>query len=275
MDLQGFKTGEAWAAKRGVAVDCSAAARGISASVGAQLIAGVAAAFVAAGCSGAGESREETTSRRQSSTAAETAARESLPPARVLATLIAPETLAKPRHRYANLRELRWAGSWRAWRRRIEHASDRLAVIFDGRTPDPVAPRRFMELFGRCAQDVTAFGSIPSTRLLEVVQATAEACERYEIAAAKVAESGGEGRLPPEVYLGLRHIEEADRALDRSIVGLSRETAFVRQSGKARRPSTPRNGGRSSNANSPTNRRHYISRKRSGRRSRQLSMTAP
>jgi hypothetical protein len=191
--------------------------------VGPRVIAGVAAALVAAGCSGAGESREETTPRRQSSPAAETTAGESVAPARVLATLIAPETLARPRHRYANLGELRWAGAWRAWRKRIEHASDRLAVIFDGRTPDPVAPRRFVELFGRCSQDVTAFGSIPSTRLREVVQSTAEACERYEIAAATLAESGGEGPLPPEVYFGLRHIEEADRALDRSIIGLSRE----------------------------------------------------
>jgi hypothetical protein len=187
------------------------------------VIAGVAAALVAAGCSGGGESREETTPGRQGSTAAETTAGESVAPARVLATLVAPETLAKPRHRYANLRELRWAGAWRAWRKRIEHASDRLAVIFDGRTPDPVAPRRFVELFGSCSQDVTAFGPIPSTRLREVVQATADACERYEIAAAKLAESGREGPLPPEVYLGLQQIEQADRALDRSIVGLSRE----------------------------------------------------
>jgi hypothetical protein len=191
-----------------------------------RLIAAVVATLAAAGCSGAGESREETLPREdtQSVTQTETEAGESVPPARVLATLIAPETLAQPRHRYATLRELRWIGAWRTWYLRLSRASSRLGVIFSGYDPDPVAPRRFIKLFGRCSKDVAAFGRIPNTRLRDVAHATAEACELYEVAAAKLEENGGRGTLPREESDGLRLIEEADLALDRSFVGLSRET---------------------------------------------------
>ena len=189
-----------------------------------RLVAAVSAALAAAGCSGAGESREETMPGERGPTVGETRTAEPVAPARALETIIAPETLVKPRHRYANLGELRWVGAWRAWRRRIELATDRLLVIFSGRTPDPVAPPRFIELFGQCSRDVAAFGSIPSTRLRDVVRATAEACERYEVAAAELEESGGEGTLPPEASYAFQYIEEADRALDRSITGLGGET---------------------------------------------------
>jgi hypothetical protein len=188
------------------------------------LAAAVAAVVAIAGCSGGDESREQTAPRTSASTAAETTtAPEPVAIAQELEALIAPATLAKPRHRYANLAELRWIGAWRTWSRQMQLVSDRLGVMFDEYYEDPVAPRRFVERFGRCSEDVAAFGRIPSTRLREVVRATAQACENYEIAAAKLEQAGRKGELPREAYDALDSIEEADLALDRTIAGLYRE----------------------------------------------------
>jgi hypothetical protein len=184
----------------------------------------VAAVVAVAGCSGAEESREQTAPRTSGSSAAETtAAPEPVAIAQELEALIAPETLAKPRHRYATLAELRWVGAWRTWSRQMELISDRLGVMFDEYYEDPVAPRRFVERLGRCSDDVAAFGPIPSTRLREVVRATAQACENYEIAAAKLEQAERKGELPDEAYDAYEHIEEAVLALDRTIAGLRRD----------------------------------------------------
>jgi hypothetical protein len=190
----------------------------------------VAAIVVLAGCSGGEESREQTAAARPSgSTAAETTAAAAAAPepvaiAQELEAVVAPATLAKPRHPYATLAELRWIGAWRTWRREMEVISDRLGVIFDARSaPNPVAPRRFVERFGRCSDDVEAFGPIPSSRLREVVRATAQACESYELAAATLERNERKGELPPETWDGLDFIEEADVVLDRTIAGLYRE----------------------------------------------------
>ena len=192
--------------------------------MGARLTAAVAAVVAVAGCSGAEESREQTASRTTGSTATETTpAEEPVAIAQELEALIAPATLAKPRHRYANFAELRWIGAWRTWSRQMELVSDRLGVMFDEYYEDPVAPRRFVERFDRCSDDVGAFGPIPSTRLREVVRATAQACENYEIAAAKLEQAGRKGELPREAYDAFDYIEEADLALERTIAGLHRE----------------------------------------------------
>jgi hypothetical protein len=143
--------------------------------------------------------------------------------AQELEATIAPATLAKPRHRYANFAELRWIGAWRTWSREMELISDRLGVMFSGYDEDPVAPRRFVERFGRCSDDVAAFGPIPSTRLREVVRATAQACENYEIAAEKLEQAERKGELPDEAYDAYDYIEEAVLALDRTVVGLRRD----------------------------------------------------
>jgi hypothetical protein len=192
--------------------------------VGARLTAAVAAVVAVSGCSGAGESREQTAPPASGSTAAETtAAPEPVAIAQELEALIAPATLAKPRHRYANFAELRWIGAWTKWSREMELISDRLGVMFDDYYEDPVAPRRFVERFGRCSDDVAAFGPIPSTRLREVVRATAQACENYEIAAEKLEQAGRKGELPDEAYDAYDHIVEADIALERTIAGLRRD----------------------------------------------------
>lgn len=64
-----------------------------------RLVATVSAALAAAGCSAAGESREETMPGERGPTVGETRTAEPVAPARALETIIAPETLVKPRHR--------------------------------------------------------------------------------------------------------------------------------------------------------------------------------
>jgi hypothetical protein len=70
---------------------------------------------------------------------------------------------------------------------------------------------------------VAALGVVPSTRLVGVVRATAEACERYERAVAELADRGPADGLPDDAAFAYDHLLDADRELRAFVPGLDRD----------------------------------------------------
>jgi hypothetical protein len=175
--------------------------------------------MVVCGCSAGGGGGAEASERPRSTT---TEASQDVAPApeeRSLEAILVPVDTRTARRPYASLAELRWVASWSAWLTRADRAGTSLAVIFDGREENPVAPARVVEFLSRCATDLERIGPVPTTRLADAARATAEACERFEIVLAELEEKAEKGEHPSTALFPLGDLEEAARAFDTSIPG--------------------------------------------------------
>ncbi|MGH3022024.1 MAG: hypothetical protein ACRDNI_00060 [Gaiellaceae bacterium] len=176
------------------------------------------------GCSGDEGARadvapRETTSTVEKGEEAEAGSETSTPS---LDAVLVPPNTRRARHRYASLAELRWAARWSAWVARADRSASRLAVVFDGREANPVPPTGALRFLGRCAADLARIGRVPTTRLGDAARATAEACERFEVAIAALEEAVEQGEPPSQT--SLPDLEEAVREFDGFVRGMDRES---------------------------------------------------
>lgn len=185
----------------------------------------VLVAALALGACAGGERRAEPPATGQAPSAV---SKESAPAevraAPSLAEILVTARTKPPRRPFASLAELRWAAAWNAWRGRTELAAERVGAAFEGSPTEADLPAGALRRLGSCGRDVAALGPVPSTRLVEVVRATAEACERYELAVAALDESGPADGLPPEAAFAYDHLLDADRELRAFVPGLDRDT---------------------------------------------------
>jgi hypothetical protein len=186
-------------------------------------------------CAGDDAGRAEAEPRAEATTVEE---QEAAPVAEApsLAAILVPADTRRARHRYASRAELRWAARWSAWVTRADRSASRISVVLDGRDADPVPPRSALRFLGRCAADLEKIGPVPTTRLGDAARATAEACERFEVAVAELRESLSRGEPPSGAFLP--DLEEAVRAFDGFVRGMDRESPplpFVDRPGRRTR----------------------------------------
>ena len=197
----------------------------------------VAAALVAAvGCSGDDGGRGGAERPAVTTTVEEQQQAPAVVEAPALEAVLVPADTRRARHRYASLAELRWAARWSAWMARADRSASRLAVVFDGREADPVPPAAPLRFLGRCAADLAKIGPVPTTRLGDAARATAEICDRFEVAVAALEEAVSQGEPPSQA--SFPDLEEAVREFDGFVRGFDRQSPplpFVDRPGRRTR----------------------------------------
>jgi hypothetical protein len=188
-----------------------------------RLVPAVFAALALGACWGEERRAEPPATGQEPTTARTETADAQVRAAPSLEEILLPARTKRPKRPFASLAELRWAAAWSVWRDRIERAEDRVNAAFEGSPAEADPPAGALRRLARCGRDVASLGPVPSTRLAEVVRATAEACERYELAAAELEERGPADGLPTAAAFAYDHLLDADRELRAFVPGLDRD----------------------------------------------------